>query len=300
MEVFVPVALIFLFVGVGMTLTWQDFTHAFKYPRAFLFALSGQYIVYPLVCFGICSALNAPPPVALAIMLITFCPNSPNSNLYTFLFKGDTAFSVSLGAVNAIITPFTIPFLTKFAGDYFYGDTKSIELPVAKTILQGIATGVVPMFVGMMLRRFNLMFARWSKRPFEILSGIVLFILVLGLTVKNIVNIKSNLLSAVPITVLACGFGFIYGTFGKRILRVPERMSRTIAFEICMQNTLTALFISQLLGMPELIAGIGPYGIFMLILCFLYGYFLEKVVPINRYKLSDAPAVEAGATRAAA
>lgn len=284
MDVMLAVLMAFLFIGVGMSLRPSDFAKGVSHPKAFIWTLLCQYFIVPAVSFGACLALSIPPPVALGIMIMTFCPSATSSDVYTFVFKGDIPFSVSLDAVSSVITPFTVPFFTMWAGQYLYGTTKEIKLPVGETIAKGILVIIVPMTIGMILRKITPVFAKRTKRPFEIFSSLVIMFVVVMLTTKNWKVISSNLFPAVPISIALVMFSLSLGPLGKRLFRIPERISRTISFQLSIQNGILPLFVATLLGMPEVLSGIGPYAITMLIVAYTWGYYREKMVPLNRFK----------------
>ena len=72
------------------------------------------------------------------------------------LAKGDVALSVTLTALSSIITLFTIPPVMAFAARIVERHTEaSIDLPVAKLILQNIVLLFLPMAAGALLRRLR-------------------------------------------------------------------------------------------------------------------------------------------------
>ena len=52
--------------------------------------------------------------------------------MITHLAKGDTALSVTLTAVNSLLTIITIPFIVQFALSEFMSDDSVVESPVVK------------------------------------------------------------------------------------------------------------------------------------------------------------------------
>ena len=71
--------------GVGLSLSYKDFTIILRRPRAFLSALAAQMIGLPIIAFIIC--LIAPLPAELAACLL-----NPNGSRF-FLSPASYAFS---------------------------------------------------------------------------------------------------------------------------------------------------------------------------------------------------------------
>ena len=90
----------------------------------------------------------------MGLMLIACCPGGSSSNVFSMLAKGDVALSVTLTALSSIITLFTIPPVMAFAARIVERHTEaSIDLPVAKLILQNIVLLFLPMAAGALFRR---------------------------------------------------------------------------------------------------------------------------------------------------
>ena len=132
-EIFLPVALIVIMLGMGLSLTLQDFSRVVTYPKATFIGLFGQLILLPLVAFLMLKVIDLPPALAVGVMLLAVCPGGPTSNLISNLARADLALSITLTAISSIITVFTIPILLNLAMEHFIGEGKYVQLPVAET-----------------------------------------------------------------------------------------------------------------------------------------------------------------------
>lgn len=168
------VSLIIIMLGMGLSLSSIDFKRVLLYPKAIFIGLINQLVVLPLVGFGIASLFALPPEIAIGIMILAACPGGPTSNLISHLAKGDLALSVSLTALSSLITILTIPFWVNFAMTHFMQQSQIIELNVLETIVQIFVIVVIPVALGMMIRRFWPAFAHKMAKPVRIGSGIVL------------------------------------------------------------------------------------------------------------------------------
>ena len=94
-----PLALITVLFGMGLSLTTADFKRVLMSPRAKLVGLACQLVLLPLIAFGVVFVVRLPGELAVGLMLLAACPGGPTSNLISHLSRGDTAFSVTLTAV---------------------------------------------------------------------------------------------------------------------------------------------------------------------------------------------------------
>lgn len=59
-SVFLPAALAVVMLGLGLSLTVDDFARAARRPRAVVVALTLQLLVLPALCFGLVVAFGLP------------------------------------------------------------------------------------------------------------------------------------------------------------------------------------------------------------------------------------------------
>ena len=106
-------------LGLGLHLTLDDFKRIIRYPKAISVGLLCQMIILPVICFGLCIAFNLSPELSVGMMLLAATPGGATANLFSNLADGDVALNISLTAVNAVITLFTLPVILVFSMGYF-------------------------------------------------------------------------------------------------------------------------------------------------------------------------------------
>ena len=151
-EVALPIALILIMLGMGMTLVPADFKRVFVKPLASVLGLCLQLLLLPVVAFLLCKGFGLPAELAVGLMLIAACPGGATSNLISHLSNGDTALSVSLTAVSSLVTTLTIPLVMGFAMSTFMDSAQAVSVPFVKTVIQLMVVSVIPIVVGMGLR----------------------------------------------------------------------------------------------------------------------------------------------------
>ena len=161
-------SLFIIMLGMGLSLVTADFKRIITYPKAVAVGLFNQLILLPVIAFVIVSVFPTKPEIAIGIMILAACPGGATSNLIAHLAKGDTALSVSLTAMSSFITLLTIPFIVNFSLSYFAVTGQNVQLDVIKTIIQILVIVVIPIVIGMFIRKTNEGFALKMEKPVKI------------------------------------------------------------------------------------------------------------------------------------
>ena len=170
--------------GLGLSLTLADFARVLKQPKAVIIALVCQLILLPAICFGLVLAFQLPPVLAVGMMMLAASPGGTTANLYSHLFRGDIALNISLTAVNSVIAVVTLPLITNFAIWYFDPFDDQLGMQWAK-VIEVFAIVLVPVALGMIVRRFWPRFAKRMDKPVRIASVIILVVVIAGAVASN-------------------------------------------------------------------------------------------------------------------
>lgn len=243
-----------VFLGVimfamGLTLTLPDFALVAKRPLPVLIGVLAQYIVMPLVGFGVTWVLQLPPDLAAGVILVGCAPGGTSSNVINYLSKADTALSVTMTSISTLLAPVLTPLLTLWlAGAYLPVSAGSMAWSIVKMVL-------IPVIAGLLVRLF---FSRVVDRilpalPWVSVAGISLVVVsVVSGSADQIVSAGALVLLAV---VLHNGLGYLLGYWFARGLRQSVRTARTTSIEVGMQNsglaaTLAASSFSPAAALP--------------------------------------------------
>jgi BASS family bile acid:Na+ symporter len=244
-KVFLPLSLTIIMLGMGMTLIPGDFTRIIKYPKAILIGLTNQLLFLPIIGFSLAIAFGLSPVMAVGLMILATCPGGPTSNLIVQICKGNIALSVTLTAIASIVSVLTIPFILSYALDYFGSGTNvTIKLPILDTIIQIMGITVIPISLGMVIRRCNTNFAKRMEKPMRIASTVI-FILVFVAVVAANFNIVGQAMKEVGLVtlllnILTLGLGYLTATFFKLNLK----QTTSITVESGIQNGALAFIIA--------------------------------------------------------
>jgi len=264
--VLLPLALATVMLGMGLSLVGEDFKRISRYPQAVAVGTACQCLLLPLIGVVITKTLPMQPEIAVGLLVLSFCPGGPSSNLITYLAKGDVALSVTLTAISSIITVFTIPVFTNLALRHFMGASTAITLPVGATILQIFLITLLPISIGMAIRdQFPKTARRLEKQMSRLAVGLLALIILL-LLVKEANNLPRFLvqvgIGALLLNLMAMLVGFLSG----RMFRLSLPQQICIAIEVGIQNgTLAIAITAGLLGNPEMAVPAAIYSLLMYI-----------------------------------
>ena len=214
-----PVALAIIMFGLGLSLTVDDFRRIGREPKPVGIALALQILVLPLLCFGLVQALELDAILAVGMMLLAASPGGTTANLFSHLFHGDVALNITLTALNSVIAVVTLPLVVNLAvGAFDPIGADELGLQVAKT-LQVFAIVLVPVALGMLVRRTRAAFADRADKPVRIASAVVLAAVIVGALLAERENIGDYLADIGVVAVLFCVASLALGYTVPRLLR---------------------------------------------------------------------------------
>jgi BASS family bile acid:Na+ symporter len=243
-EIFLPVALGIIMLGMGLALTLEDFKRVALFPRATFVGLFCQLIVLPLVAFAMLQVLSLPPELAVGVMLLSFCPGGATSNLLSNLARADVALSITLTAISSMVTVFTIPYFVNLSMEYFIGEGKYVELPVLKTMLQIVVITIIPVSIGMLIRWKFPEGARRSEKPVKIASAVFITLVILGAILKEKDNIAGYFVQVGVITLLINVVILAGGYLMGKLFRLSHPQRAAVSIESGIQNGTLAIAIA--------------------------------------------------------
>lgn len=271
-----PVALGIIMFGLGLSLTLADFARVLKQPKAVIIALLCQLIVLPAICFGLVLAFQLPPVLAVGMMMLAASPGGTTANLYSHLFRGDIALNISLTAVNSVIAVITLPLITNFAIWYFAPFDDQLGMQWAKAA-EVFAIVLIPVAIGMVVRRLWPKFAAAMDKPVRIASVIILVVVIVGAVASNWALLVENFARLSLITIAFCVLSLSIGYLVPRWLKVNRRAAIATSFEIGIHNATLAIVIAQtVLGSVELSLPAAVYGVLMFFIAFGFGFLIRE------------------------
>ena len=262
-----PIALAVIMLGMGMGLEPADFRRIGQQPKAALVGLVGQLVLLPMVGFALALLLPwSMPAFAVGLVILACSPGGATSNLFTFLARGDVPLSISLTAVSSVVSVITLPILVNLGLATLMDRSATVRLPILESILQIVAITLVPVAIGMWIRRRFPAAAARSEPTVRVLSGVLLAIVVVGALARERAIVLDGFvqvgLGALLLNLSTMAIGWAIAAAAR--LRRPQRV--TIAIEVGIQNGTLAIAIASsplMLNSPDMALTPAIYSLIM-------------------------------------
>jgi BASS family bile acid:Na+ symporter len=257
--------LIVLMFGMGASLTLERFRDVLRRPRAFAIGTCSQFVVMPLLAYGLARGLALPDEAALGLVVMGMCPGGTTSNLYAHLARADVALSIAMTAASKLLGVVAMPIcLYLYARPFTDSDLPMPYGEVVKTLV----VLLVPVAIAMGLRkRFGERFAARAERVGSIAGVLVLVALVTLSLVRN-AHLFATISGRMYLAAFALGAaGIAFGATVSRLCGLSRAEQRTVAFETGVQNS-PLCFALLVTAFP------GPSQLELLKLPLLYALFV--------------------------
>ncbi|MFI6041639.1 bile acid:sodium symporter family protein [Nocardia sp. NPDC051321] len=285
-----PIVLVVIMFGLGLSLTVADFTRIAKSPKAVAIALVCQLVVLPSAAFGLVLLFDPSPLLAIGVLLLAASPGGTAANLFSHLFHGDVALNVSLTAVNSVIAVGTVPVITNLAIDYFDpGGAATVGLQFGK-VVQVFSIVLIPVALGMLVRRLSPDFADRMDRPVRIGSALTLTLVITATMVDQRADIMPNIRAIGLAMILFCLISLTVGYLVPRVLGVEGRQAIACSMEVGIHNGVIAITIAiSVLDSIEMAIPAAVYGVAIFPLAAGFGWLVTRRRAREEGKGSAAP-----------
>jgi BASS family bile acid:Na+ symporter len=276
-----PIALALMMLGLGTSLTINDFTRIIKNPKDFLVGLICQLILLPIIAFALIKLLNTPAELAVGVMIIAAAPGGVTSNIYTKFANGDVALSISLTAIISLISIITVPFIVFKSAEILEVSFISKDISMIGISIKMFFVVTVPVIIGMVIRKF---FNNYIVLKSSLITkvSVILFIIVLfGIYISEWDKIIPFIASAGLIATTLNITMMIIGYYAAKIFATGIAQQRCIALECGLQNGTLAVFIATQLGsevevLSPLIVPTAAYGLVMFATSLIFLFIVKK------------------------
>lgn len=237
----VPLLMLIMF-GMGTSMSVNDFVGVAKMTKGVLIGLVCQFTIMPIVGFGLATTSGLPPEIAAGIILVGCSPSGLASNVMAYISGANLALSLTLTAVSTLLAPFITPFyMSILANEFVPIDAVAMFWSISKIVILPIIAGLV--FNHFLHGKFPIIDKAMPKISMFSIAVIITIITAVGR--DSLLSIGFVLIAVVLIHNI---LGYVFGYGGAKLLGMDEASSRTIAFEVGMQNSGLASGIALEMG----------------------------------------------------
>ena len=278
-QVLLPLVLALIMFGMGLSLTISDFTRLAKVPKAAIVGLFGQLVLLPLLTFLLAVNLGVSNEIAIGMMILAACPGGTTSNLISHIAKANLALSVSLTAMTTLVCVVTTPIIIVYSIEYF--TQKAVQdFSILDTSIGIMAILIVPIILGMSVRKFANDFALFMEPFFRRLAVVFMILLIISISYNEREMLRDSFPSVFINMFTLNIIATIMGVALAKLTKLSHKDGLTLGIEIGTQNATMAILIAvSFLQKPDYAIAAGVYGVFMYLgatLLVVYSRWSEK------------------------
>ncbi|MDQ2631138.1 MAG: bile acid:sodium symporter family protein [Actinomycetota bacterium] len=261
-SILLPAAIAVIMCSLGLTLTREDFRRVLTAPRGVAIGMLNLALISPLLALAMAELFKLPPERAGGLVLLGASPGGMMANMLTHLSRGDTALSVTMTAISSVGAMITVPLFLSLAADHF-GATEVGDVSMLGIVLRVFAITIIPVVIGMELRRRN---PEWVDAVYPRVRAIsltVFALVVLGAIASEYDTVVENLAdvagAALALNLAAMALSFAIS----KLARLDDRQATAIALELGIHNSALAIAVGASVA-EDLAIPAAVYASFML------------------------------------
>ena len=272
-----PLALALIMLGLGLGLTTDDFKRVLQNPKIFFVGIFSQIVLLPIIAYILLLVIKVPTAIALGVMIIAAAPGGVTSNVMTKFAKGDVALSISLTAVCSLISIISVPLIVFSSAKLIGVSNISEEITMTGIALKMAGIVTLPVFIGMMIRKFTENYISKNIKFIERTTGFLFLIVFAAIWIEERNNILSYLSQAGVVVLTLNIVMMIFAYYLAKVFSSNIEQRRCIAIECGLQNGTLAVFVAtQVFNDIIYVIPTAAYALIMYITAFIFMYFLRN------------------------
>ena len=223
-------ALALSMLGMGLTLSLDDFRRVASMPGCVVLGFCAQYTLMPLAGWLVARVLQLDQATAVGIILVASCPGGMASNMISLLARANVALSVVLTLLSTLMSFVFTPLWCSFLVG------QDVPVDAVGMSLSALQMVVAPVVIGVLIR-WRLPRAADRIGAFGPTIAVVAFTLVSGGIVAASASAIAGQFGKLAVAAIMLHVvGFATGYALTKVLRYPESIARTVSIEVGMQN----------------------------------------------------------------
>ena len=234
--------LVLTMFGMGIHMNLTRFVEIAKSPKPILAGIFCHYLIMPSIGIALAVTSNLAPEIAAGIVLVGCSPSGVASNVMAFISKGNLALSVTVTAISTLLAPLLTPLLMKLLANQL------VPINFWDMFWHIMEIVIFPVLAGLVYNKYAYGKLKWLDELLPILSmASIIFIVAVTVSAghETLLSIGWLLILIVLVHNL---FGYFFGYQISRWMGINEQDSRTIAFEVGLQNAGLATGIAAKMG----------------------------------------------------
>lgn len=217
--------------GMGLTLRLDDFKLVFTHPKDIFLGASSQFIIMPLLAFGLGIIFDLDAALMTGVILVGACPGGTSSNVITYLSKGDVALSVSITSVNTLLAPFLTPLIV-----YLFLHT-SVNVDIFAMFISIVKVVLAPIIFGFVINKYFENFTRHFIKILPMISVLAICAIVASVVAHNSQKILNTGFVILAVVILHNVLGYFCGFWLGKMCGLSVPKTKALSIEIGMQNS---------------------------------------------------------------
>lgn len=227
----ISVMLGLIMLGMGLTLSFDDFKRIARIPKCVGAGVVLQFTVMPLAGISLAMIFGLETGLAVGLILVSCCPGGTASNVVAYLANANLALSVTMTMASTLIAVIATPLLTGLlAGKY-------VEIDQWNLFINMVSIVLLPVVAGVLLNRYM---PKLTEKVAIIspLASVVVVVLIVGAIIANSKALIEAHFGVLMLAILFLHiFGFGLGYLITKALGFGVEERRTISIEVGMQNS---------------------------------------------------------------
>ncbi|HEY1172297.1 MAG TPA: bile acid:sodium symporter family protein [Verrucomicrobiae bacterium] len=227
----IVLGLAIIMLGMGVTLTFQDFKDVLKMPRPIAVGFFAQFSIMPFLGWSVARMLELPTPFAVGLILVSCCPGGTASNVVTFLARANVALSVLMTMCTTFAAVFMTPLLTKWlAGTLIHVDAWGLFFSTVQVV-------ILPVVIGLLANHYSPKLVNSIQPVAPLISVVTIALICASIIGQSATAVKDSAGKLILAVFLLHALGFLLGYLFARILGYDKQVCRTVSIEVGMQNS---------------------------------------------------------------
>lgn len=220
-----------IMLGMGLTLTIDDFRSVLRMPRAVILGFVAQFTIMPGLGWAMGRVFGLETPFAVGLILVACCPGGTASNVVTYLARANVCLSVVMTMCSTFAAVFMTPLLTSWlAGTLVKVDAWGLFLSTFQVV-------VLPVLLGLWINHVAPQLVRRTQLALPLLSVIVIALICASIIGGSAAAIKGAAIRLIGAVFSLHAGGFALGYLVARLTGWDRTVSRTVSIEVGMQNS---------------------------------------------------------------